>query len=587
MSLTSSPFTNNGLSSKLSTLSAQARTTLKTELQRRITETERGRFIDTLYPDSGPLRRELYVKHLEFWRAGARHDERAFVAGNRCLTLATVVETDQGERQLAEIADGRDFGVVSWVDGLRQSARALPVFPVGIEPAFRLLMDNGEVVECSGRHRVLTAEGWLSLAQLVRRVSGQRCWSAEPDCWASCGTDNHLGDLGLPPVQGNGLDLPPLQGDVQRLGHPFYNGGGEGRRSAHSRVCPRCGLPSTLGAHQSPEGRCGRSAQPRQPGACAGSAVEAWSGGRRAARLSLSERHPHQEAVGPPPDRVYSRGPCGAERPCRDGEGRYQRLDQTSRADQLSDASSGPRRGVLEWLHDAAGTAIFYPSGHSRLIGGQRIVSITGIGYQQIVDFTVPGPRNYRAAGVIHHNTGKTTCVAYEDTLHLTGDYSPWWEGRRFDRPVVCWACGTDAKAVREKLQPSLIGPAEARGTGMIPRDRLLRTLARSGTADAVDFALVRHVSGGVSRLVFKAYEQGRASFQSAEVDVVHLDEEPPMAIYTEALTRTLATVPGQRNGVLMFSFTPLEGLTDVVLQFLPGGAYPGTEELRKQAWGW
>jgi hypothetical protein len=36
-----------------------------------------------VYPDDGPLRRELYPKHAEFFAAGAAHDERAFIGGNR------------------------------------------------------------------------------------------------------------------------------------------------------------------------------------------------------------------------------------------------------------------------------------------------------------------------------------------------------------------------------------------------------------------------------------------------------------------------------------------------------------------------
>jgi Terminase large subunit, T4likevirus-type, N-terminal len=42
------------------------------------------RKIDGLFPDTGPLRRELYVKHLELFRAGAVYRERLVVAGNRC-----------------------------------------------------------------------------------------------------------------------------------------------------------------------------------------------------------------------------------------------------------------------------------------------------------------------------------------------------------------------------------------------------------------------------------------------------------------------------------------------------------------------
>jgi phage terminase large subunit-like protein len=35
------------------------------------------------YPDEGPLRRELYARHLDFFAAGAIHRERCFLAANR------------------------------------------------------------------------------------------------------------------------------------------------------------------------------------------------------------------------------------------------------------------------------------------------------------------------------------------------------------------------------------------------------------------------------------------------------------------------------------------------------------------------
>jgi hypothetical protein len=37
----------------------------------------------TLFPDIGPHRRELYAKHMEFFRAGAGSKERLFMAANR------------------------------------------------------------------------------------------------------------------------------------------------------------------------------------------------------------------------------------------------------------------------------------------------------------------------------------------------------------------------------------------------------------------------------------------------------------------------------------------------------------------------
>jgi len=35
------------------------------------------------YPETGPLRRELYPKHMEFFRAGGKYRERCFMAANR------------------------------------------------------------------------------------------------------------------------------------------------------------------------------------------------------------------------------------------------------------------------------------------------------------------------------------------------------------------------------------------------------------------------------------------------------------------------------------------------------------------------
>jgi hypothetical protein len=57
-------------------------------------EEQRRNRIDTLFPDEGPLRRELYVKHCAFFRAGAEHQERCFMAANRVgKTIVGAYET--------------------------------------------------------------------------------------------------------------------------------------------------------------------------------------------------------------------------------------------------------------------------------------------------------------------------------------------------------------------------------------------------------------------------------------------------------------------------------------------------------------
>ena len=44
------------------------------------------RWLDTLYPDTGPLRRELYPKHTAFFKAGAQYRTRLFMAARPALT---------------------------------------------------------------------------------------------------------------------------------------------------------------------------------------------------------------------------------------------------------------------------------------------------------------------------------------------------------------------------------------------------------------------------------------------------------------------------------------------------------------------
>ena len=166
------------------------------------------------------------------------------------------------------------------------------------------------------------------------------------------------------------------------------------------------------------------------------------------------------------------------------------------------------------------------------------------------------------------NRVGKTEGVGgYELTLHLTGQYPEWWQGRRFSHPVSAWAAGDTGKTVREIIQKKLMGPIGAFGTGLIPGDSISRIVRGGGIPDQVDSVYVKHASGGVSSLIFKTYDQRREAFQGTEQDVIWLDEEPDLGIYTECLLRTMTN-----NGMIMLTFTPLLGMSEVVLSFLPDG---------------
>jgi phage terminase large subunit-like protein len=193
--------------------------------------------------------------------------------------------------------------------------------------------------------------------------------------------------------------------------------------------------------------------------------------------------------------------------------------------------------------------------------------------YHKHVAFFEAGAQYDERAIFGGNRTGKTHTACFEGALHLTGLYPDWWVGRRFDRSIDMWAATDTAKNTRDILQEKLCGKpggAEALGTGMLPRDRIIRTTIKHGTPDAFETVHVRHVSGGVSTLQFKSYDQGRESFQGTRQDLIHLDEEPKMEIYTECAMRLMSTVKGERNGLLMLTETPLLGITQVMQSFMP-----------------
>lgn len=162
---------------------------------------------------------------------------------------------------------------------------------------------------------------------------------------------------------------------------------------------------------------------------------------------------------------------------------------------------------------------------------------------------------------------GKTVAGSFEVAMHLTGLYPDWWQGRRWDRPTKWWVAGVTSESTRDNPQRLLAGQAQdpsQRGTGAVPKKCIIDCAPARGIPGALDSMLVRHVSGGVSTLLYKAYEKGREKWQGDTVDGVWFDEEPPLDIYTEGLTRTNAT-----RGIVFMTFTPLLGISDVVKRFL------------------
>jgi phage terminase large subunit-like protein len=470
---------------------------------------------------STPEVRAEYAKQMQWFEECSRFNECALFGGNRCLTPWTVISTDRGERQVLEVCGEGSFGVQTWDGATRQSAQSTGVFLKGIEPAFRIHLDNGEVFECSRQHRVLTTVGFQPISLLMSRADVQH-WSRTLSGWtASYAAGDRQHDPQLLTVLDSDPSLLQLPDDAQNIFLDDLHLGAAARTHKHNHVC-RAFDPRAIQDDQR----------------------------RLSGRFGISE---WSAPIAPPSDALkFPQGRFGGKS-----------LEYKPLAPVVW------QHARLQAFSQTCSSDVWLPHYPIPLVGGNSILAVAAIGSQPIVDFEVPGTHNYIAAGAVHHNSGKTIAGTYQDTLHLTGMYPDWWPGPRFKKPTDGWAAGDTGKNVRDILQATLCGkPGDegAQGTGMIPGDLILRTTTKHGLADAFETIFVRHVpTGGVSSLQLKSYDQGRVAFQGTSQDFIHLDEEPPLAVYAECLLRTMTT-----NGLITLTATPMEGLTQLMLEFLP-----------------
>lgn len=196
--------------------------------------------------------------------------------------------------------------------------------------------------------------------------------------------------------------------------------------------------------------------------------------------------------------------------------------------------------------------------------------------YTWQVEFHDAGRDNAQRAIVAANRVGKTRTIAVECAMHLTGRYPSWWTGRRFDGPTDGLVCGQTNQDVRDITQLSLFGSIDENhkpdGTGWVPRDLIGPcTFSQCGVTNVLDTVRVTHEpTGRWSNVMFKSYQQGASKFQGFTKDWAWMDEEPERSdqdIFGEVQTRLL-----DRRGILMFSRTPLFGMSEIVKHFLDGG---------------
>lgn len=180
--------------------------------------------------------------------------------------------------------------------------------------------------------------------------------------------------------------------------------------------------------------------------------------------------------------------------------------------------------------------------------------------------------KNHRSCMLMAANrVGKTRTGLTIDAFHLTGDYPSDWEGHVFEKAPMCWLLGFSGEKTRDLLQTPLFGRIQdGKFTGgLVPAERIVDYRSMSGTSGACREVRVKRKDGTISTCQFWSYSQGQHAIMGDSVDWFHIDEEPEdKEIYPQVITRT-ATGDNGKGGRGILTFTPENGRTELVKQFM------------------
>lgn len=179
------------------------------------------------------------------------------------------------------------------------------------------------------------------------------------------------------------------------------------------------------------------------------------------------------------------------------------------------------------------------------------------------------------------NRSGKSYSTTWALACHLTGIYPEDWEGFKYDVPIAAWMMTpTGENYVQDGgICEYLFGKPDARGTGWVPQECIDRVEMGMGAKGLIKKAYIKHVTGGISTVEYKSYEQGANMLQGASIDLLVIDEEPKNPkIFPEAITRILQAPSGYGRALLCF--TPTNGFTELVEACMEGKYKVGCERI-------
>lgn len=366
---------------------------------------------------------------------GEQAYRRGYFVGDGCVAAGTrLYNPITGEQTAIEVLMER--GEPHWVLSLTENGfeprQACVPFLKGVADLHRVVLDDGREVTVTGHHRFLTPDGWLKIDDGLRagnflacaegrpacnlgfspstHAEGDPRWTGTPeDCLARCSACSR--PCGEQPRADRGIarDIAPSQGGARERSLPCQRKDGMAFLSECSRR--RCAGPLSRNSSY-PSWTRGRVWNSTQDGATS----SRWSAGSFQVSLRFLRSSSFRQQGGVVPSRQLACREIGCGLPsllklsevgCHSQSGTFGRGAKSSRGEPQRSAScrqrGTQRQSVAEHQEAAVGCVAVscekYSSWH-------RIVSISFVRRDRFYDLFVPGPENYVAEGIVHHNTG-------------------------------------------------------------------------------------------------------------------------------------------------------------------------------------
>lgn len=136
----------------------------------------------TFVKSSGALRKIKIAELYDLWANGEKAIRERKVQGRNGEPPGTY------RRDCKSRLKKMNLRVLNEETGIFEVAHIQEVFDQGIQPVYRLTLEDGKILDCTGNHRLLTNKGWQTMKEAVGLITDgeQNVISHKQDCYLMC-----------------------------------------------------------------------------------------------------------------------------------------------------------------------------------------------------------------------------------------------------------------------------------------------------------------------------------------------------------------------------------------------------------------